>query len=244
MWRRLAFTFTAALLACGSLKAAEDVPAPDGEDDAATDGAVTTAETASDASDPAKPDAPCTPSCTARKCGPDPVCGTPCGMCSAAEVCEQSDASSACKAPTIVWEVDGTRVAAFATAEALHYASDGSYQLFFPYWGRNVQIFVPAGATAGPLTSCPSNAVSVSLTTSDNSWAGLGTLPARWKNLTFVSCGATTDGDVVTARDVSLTQVSPARIAGSYEIVVQGKGAREGSTLRVRGVFDVAPTVQ
>jgi hypothetical protein len=117
--------------------------------------------------------------------------------------------------------------------------------LFFPYWGRNVQGYLPPNPATGTLASCPSGgAATLSLITSDNSWADLGALPARWKNLSFVSCGAQSSGDVVTAKDLTITSVSPARVAGTYEIVVQGAGPRAGSTLRVRGSFDVTPTSQ
>jgi hypothetical protein len=84
----------------------------------------------------------------------------------------------------------------------------------------------------------------MTLGTSDNSWSELDALPLRWKNLVFTSCGVQSSGDTVTARDLTITTVSPARVAGTYEFVVQGAGPRAGSTLRVHGVFDVAPTAQ
>ena len=61
----------------------------------------------------------------------------------------------------------------------------------------------------------------------------------RW--LTFSSCGVQNSGDTVTGLDMTITSVSPARIAGTYDIIVQGAGARAGSTLHVHGVFDVPP---
>ncbi len=147
--------------------------------------------------------------------------------------------------PTIVWEVDGVVVASLTTFEAFYIVSQGTYGMDFPHWGRSIQAWLPKDPVPGTIVSCPTGGTgNLSLITSDNSYAGLGALPDRWKNLTFVSCGAQNGGDVVTARDLIITTVSPARIAGSYEILVQGAGVRAGSTLRVHGVFDVAPQTQ
>ncbi len=237
--RALALGCLAVAVACGSLRTADDETPGDEIDDAGRERVGADASPPTPTNDAAEA---CTASCAGRSCGL--VCDASCGTCAAAEVCDTNETSATCKAPTIVWEVDGTRVVAYASAEAFYAPSAGSTTIFFPYFGRNVSITVPSDATAGPLTSCPSNAVVVTLMTSDNAWAGLDALPARWRGLVFTLCGASTGGDVVTARDVTLTHVSPARIAGHYEILVQGKGAREGSTLRVRGVFDLVPTVQ
>lgn len=242
MRRPLVLALLAVVVACGSLKAADEGSGDAGP--AAEDaGPTSSLEDAAPPVDSAKPTS-CTPTCTGRTCGADPTCDASCGTCSASEVCASTPTAASCKAPTIVWEVDGTRVAALASYEAIYAQNSGTYQLMFPGAGRSVQIYVPANPSPGPLTSCPSNAVPVSLITSDNGWAGLDALPARWKNLIFTACGASSTGDVVTARDVTLTQASPARVAGTFEILVQGKGTREGSTLRVHGAFDVVPTVQ
>lgn len=181
--------------------------------------------------------------CANRACGKDPICtSVACGECGPSEACVETTTGAACKAATIIWEVDGVVVTKKATHEAFFTASTGNVGLYFPYWGRNVSINLPVTAGTGMLASCPSTyTATVALTTSDNSWADLGALPSRWKDLVFTTCGAQAAGDVVTARDVMIMSLSPARIAGTYEIIVQGGGPRAGSTLRVHGSFDVTP---
>jgi hypothetical protein len=187
----------------------------------------------------------CVSNCAGRTCGADPVCGASCGVCQSTEACATSASGARCSAPTIVWEVDGVVVAQMATFEAFYTPSQGTYSIEFPHWGRSVQAWTPANPTPGTQVSCPDGGPgSLGLITSDNSYAGLDALPARWKNLTFVSCGVQSSGDVVTARDLIVTSVSPARIAGSYDIMVTGEGPRAGSSLHVHGVFDVAPQTQ
>lgn len=236
--------FAAVLAACTSLRAAVD----DADAGAEGEGPVARDQDATAPLDSGpvvstNDGGRCVPSCGGRLCGRDTTCDASCGACSAAEVCDESATGAACRAPTIEWLVDGTRVAGKASAEAWYFAASGTYAVMFPENGRNVQINVPAGAAAGSLTSCPGSAA-VSLSTGDNSWSGLDALPLNWKNLLFTTCGASTSGDTVVARSVTFTQLSPARMAGSYEWIVVGKGLREGSTLRVRGAFDVAPKNQ
>ncbi len=247
----------AALAGCGGFREASSTPADaaggtDAEarvDGAAQDagGSDLDAAAAGDHTSPgvdAGSDA-CTPSCSGRTCGLDPTCGVSCGTCPSTLACATTSTNAACAAPTIVWEVDGVVVTQLATFESFYYPSQGTYGVDFPHWGRSVQAWTPQNPTPGTIVSCPAGGPgTLSLITSDNSYADLGALPARWKNLTFVSCGAQSSGDTVTARDLTITSVSPARIAGSYDILVQGAGPRAGSTLHVHGVFDLVPQPQ
>jgi hypothetical protein len=69
-------------------------------------------------------------------------------------------------------------------------------------------------------------------------------LPPEWLNLqtdfsSIFGCGTgRTPGGNITSFNWSLTTVSSSRLAGSYDITIQGTGARAGSTLRVHGTFD------
>jgi hypothetical protein len=215
--------------ACGALKAA--APTDDAVDDAGveeTDGmdGAPPLPSPADGGDAAK-----APTLDADACG----------VCKASEACTDKGGTASCEPATIVWEVDGVVVSKMASYEAFYTASTGTTSLFFNHYGRNVQISF-TGAPTGPVTQCPEGgSASLGLITSDNGWAKLEALPARWKGLTFTACGEQGSGDVVTARDLTLTNASPARVAGHYEILVQGAGPRAGSTLRVHGVFDVTP---
>jgi hypothetical protein len=165
--------------------------------------------------------------------------------CLAPKICSVTSGEGRCEVPTIRWFVDDVLVAEYATHEAIYYATGATqYFLAFPYFRRSVQIYLPQNLTVGAVTACPQSALSMSLITSDNSYAGLSALPARWRNLIFTSCGAQSEGDQVIARDLTLTNASATRLAGSYEFIVKGAGPRANSTLRVTGAFDVAPTVQ
>jgi hypothetical protein len=215
--------------ACGALRTA--APADDTDDDAGVenidevDGAPPPSSRADggDAASTPTPDADA------------------CGVCRASEACVDRGGTATCEPATIVWEVDGVVVTKMATYEAFYTASTSTTALFFNHYGRNIQISF-TGAPTGPVTQCPEGGgASLGLITSDNGWAKLEALPARWKGLIFTACGEQSSGDVVTARDLTLTSASPARVAGHYEILVQGAGPRAGSTLRVRGVFDVTP---
>jgi hypothetical protein len=216
------------LLACSSLK--ESVDPVVGPDASSRD-----ADLESDRDTGSKADAGIT---DARV---DPNACT--SSCVAPKICVKNDAGGRCEVPTIRWFVDNVLVAEYATHEALYFAASSAYFLGFPYYGRSVQLNLPSAVATGNVLSCPgSGPVSLSLVTSDNSFAGLDSLPSRWKGLVFTSCGPQSSGDQVTALDVTISSVSPARVAGSYEIIVKGAGARANSTLRVTGVFDVAPT--
>lgn len=184
--------------------------------------------------------AACTPSCTLRACGKDPVCGMSCGTCEANEACEVRDAGSSCEAITILWELDGNVVAKLTTHEV--FASGGAQTLFFPHYGRNVTLTVAAGGATGKISDCTAEKDGVlTLNSLDNGYTGLAALPAAWKGQIWAGCGAQSSGDTVIARDASLTANGPTRIAGTYELVVQGGGDRAGSVLKVRGAFDVTP---
>ena len=81
----------------------------------------------------------------------------------------------------------------------------------------------------------------MNLTSIDNSYAGLTNLPTQWKNLTWVACGTSTSGDMVSRRTLNFTQIGSTRGAGSYDFEIHGGGPRIGSVLRVYGSFDVVP---
>jgi hypothetical protein len=238
-----------AAAACGSFKAAIPAGAADsGPPGGSSDDGAAPAIDASPPNDAREaevpsPDAGCAPACAGRACGKDPACGTTCGVCPQGQACDETSSAVSCKPATLTWEVDGVVVAEFATFEAYYTTSQDAYALDFPHWGRSIQIGLPAHPSTGTLASCPSGgSASLALITSDNSWAGLDALPLRWKNLIFASCGAQSSGDTVTARDLTITAVSPARVAGTYDVVVEGAGPRAGSTLHAHGVFDIAPT--
>lgn len=220
------------LASCSSLK----TPAAEveGEDAGAlSDAAVSPKPEPSDGSEMGPKDA-------ALEAAPAQGC-TP--ACAAPKICVEGDAGSRCEVPTIRWYVDGVLVAQYATHEGLYTASSSvPYYLAFPFYGRNISLTLPATVGTGNVLSCPSSGpVELSLNTSDNGFAGLSALPARWKGLILTRCGTSAAGDQVMARDVTLSVVTPARVAGTYEFIVQGAGPRAGSTLRVTGAFDVAP---
>jgi hypothetical protein len=191
--------------------------------------------------------ATCTPDCTNRSCGPDPVCSYSCGPCDPSTVCDSEASGAACVPPTIQWELDGTVIQRLGTAEAYHVVGSDSLGLYFPHWGRNVQISMANASTrsAGTYSSCPGGAVSgttMGVITSDNGWASLDALPLAWKSLNFSSCGTISSGDTVQTLTLTFTTLSTTHVVGSYQVVVQGANARAGSTLKISGAFDLNPT--
>jgi hypothetical protein len=189
----------------------------------------------------------CTPDCTNRACGPDPVCGHSCGPCDPATVCDSEASGAACVPPTIQWELDGSVIQRLGTAEAYYFVGSDSLGLYFPHWGRNVQISMGNVSTrsAGTYSSCPggpASGTSIGVITSDNGWASLDALPMVWKSLNFSSCGTISSGDTVQTLTLTFTTLSTTHVVGSYQTVVQGANARAGSTLKISGAFDLQPT--
>lgn len=236
------FILVALIAACTELRSA----AVDGPENAPRASGESESPPSASESDGAAPsgegvDASACATCSDASCGD--ACAPSCGPCANTETCVVAEGRASCAPATIIWELDGQTVARYASFEATYTPSTSKYWVSFPWWGRNVSLFFDQDAGTGTIASCSGGrGHTMTFNTLDNSYALLGALPSRWKGLVFVGCGVQSSGDVVTALDATLTHVSPARIAGTYEVIVVGHGAREGSTLRVRGVFDVTPS--
>jgi hypothetical protein len=169
-----------------------------------------------------------------------------CGPCDPSMVCD-SETGGACVLPTIQWDLDGTVIQRLGTAEAYYTVGSDSLGLYFPHWGRNMQISMSNVSTrsAGTYSSCPAGAVSgtsIGVITSDNGWASLAALPLAWKSLNFSTCGTISSGDTVQTLTLTLTTLSTTHVVGGYQVTVQGANARAGSTLTISGAFDLVPT--
>ncbi len=143
------------------------------------------------------------------------------------------------------WEVDGGVIATLESFESGRFVSMDNAFVFLPLNGRSVQMWFSHVSDAGlvSMDCAQTSALSMTLGTGDNTWAGIrDKLPLEWQNLIFTSC-TTSTGDTVERYHLE-ADVTPQRIAGSFEVRVRGGGVRAGSTLRVSGTFDVVPKPQ
>lgn len=70
----------------------------------------------------------------------------------------------------------------------------------------------------------------------------LDSLPPTWRGLVFSRNNCDADSlDFASTYELTLTAVSPNRVVGSFEMVIEGGGPREGQTLRAVGAFDAVP---
>src|SRR5262249_20936070 len=150
--------------------------------------------------------------------------------------------STSVLASTVVWEINDATVHSAGTAETFYQPSHNLYFLFLPKWGRNVQIYLHADTLKPGTFNCPGSHV-FGLITSDNGFDGLDKLPPEWKSLSVAGCGKASSGDLVTKSELTISTLRPDRVAGRYDLVIDGAGPRSGSTLRVSGEFDEKPKV-
>jgi hypothetical protein len=136
----------------------------------------------------------------------------------------------------LVWYLDGVETARSHGAEA------GSTYLFLPYWGRNVQVYFTDNLTLPTGTyGCAdfmSGPVSVSLITVDNTWAGLESLPERWKNLNIAYCNSTGTYPDSVDMQVRFDETGP-HLRGAYGCTITGAAERAGETLTIEGTFSI-----
>ncbi|WP_230467253.1 hypothetical protein [Lujinxingia vulgaris] len=214
---------------------ADTNPTPDADTDATPD-----ADPTPDADTTPDTDT-CTPDCSARTCGLDPVCQTSCGTCSGDEVCTEQ---GLCEAPesTVVWRVDDEVVYTSHSVEVGPVGGAYSAQLYFPDQGRNVQISIASPASLSCADENWNNVGLLSLSTFDNGWSGLDALPEAWRGLNFNNSHCVSEpfsGDDVTRWTLEITTADATRLAGSFAMTVEGTGPRQGSTLTIEGSFDV-----
>jgi predicted small lipoprotein YifL len=136
----------------------------------------------------------------------------------------------------LVWYLDGAEVARSHGAEA------SATYLFLPTWGRNVQIYFPDSATLPTGTyGCDdymAGPVNATLTTTDNTWAGLENLPDRWKTLTIAYCD--TSGTYPDTVDMWVRfDETGSHLGGGFGCTIVGGGERAGETLTIEGTFNI-----
>jgi len=136
----------------------------------------------------------------------------------------------------LVWYLDG------AEAARSHGAEASTTYLFLPTWGRNVQVYFPDSLTLPTGTyGCDdymAGPVNATLTTTDNTWAGLENLPDRWKVLTIAYCDASGTYPDTVDMWVRFDETG-AHLRGGFGCTIVGGGERTGETLTLEGTFDV-----
>jgi hypothetical protein len=175
--------------------------------------------------------------------------------CTGTDVEEAAPTEQALQSPaasvTAHWELNGATVQKSTTAEGYHYPidEDTSY-VTLPKDGRSIGIAVRRAASHGPISVSGCNqlaALPSEYALTLNTVASPVALPAEWRGHVFgfrgPACGLAVDDPAsVVTFTWTLTTVTRERLAGSYEVVLAGKGSRAGSTLRVSGSFDQALT--
>jgi hypothetical protein len=187
----------------------------------------------------------CVPQCGVAACGLDPVCALSCGSCQTSQTCEAGTCVEA--AAMTRWTLDGDVVNTSTSVEALYTASQDHMFVGIPLNGRNIQLSLADVSNRSSISySCADEPITfgpLSLITSDNGWADLDALPARWKGLILNGSHCINPGDDELAMwSLEITTLDPGRVAGSVTIELAGGGPRSGETLHIASEFDVEAT--